>query len=157
MIAMALSCKPALLIADEPTTGLDVTTQAAIMRLISGLAKAESMATLLITHDMALAAEHAERIAVMHAGHIVEVAPSVEILTRPRHPYTKRLIAATPSAAGKLADLNSIPGGLPDLRREDLPPCRYSGRCEFYQVDCNRPVPRLRPTATHAVLCHHPL
>jgi peptide/nickel transport system ATP-binding protein len=157
MIAMALSCKPALLIADEPTTGLDVTTQAVIMGLISDLAKAEGMATLLITHDVALAAEHAGRIAVMHAGHIVEVAPSAEILARPRHPYTRRLIAATPSAAHKLDDLNSIPGGLPDLRRGDLPPCRYSRRCEFYQSDCDRPVPRPQRTATHAVYCHHPL
>jgi peptide/nickel transport system ATP-binding protein len=157
MIAMALSCKPALLIADEPTTGLDVTTQAVIMGLIAGLAKAEDMATLLITHDVALAAEHAERIAVMHAGHIVEVAPSAEILARPRHPYTKRLIAATPSAAKTLADLNSIPGGLPDLRRSDLPPCRYSRRCELYQEDCDRSVPHLQRGANHAVFCHHPL
>jgi peptide/nickel transport system ATP-binding protein len=157
MIAMALCCKPALLIADEPTTGLDVTTQAVIMGLIADLAKAEGMATLLITHDIALAAERAQRIAVMHAGHVVEVAASEEILTRPRHPYTKRLIAATPSVAEKLSDLNSIPGGLPDLRRSDLPPCRYSRRCELYQADCDRPMPPLRTNTTHAVFCHHPL
>jgi peptide/nickel transport system ATP-binding protein len=157
MIAMALSCKPALLIADEPTTGLDVTTQAVIMGLISDLARAEGMATLLITHDVALAAEHAERIAVMHAGHIVEVGPTADILARPRHPYTRRLVAATPSAAASLAELNSIPGGLPDLRRSDLPPCRYSQRCEGYRADCDRPLPRLRSSASHTVFCHHPL
>jgi peptide/nickel transport system ATP-binding protein len=115
------------------------------------------MATLLITHDLALASEHADRIAVMHAGHIVETAPTADILTRPRHPYTKRLIAATPSVVATLAELNAIPGSLPDLRRTDLPPCRYSLRCEHYRDDCSGPVPRLNPAERHSVYCHHPL
>src|ERR1700756_5381683 len=96
MIAMALACEPALLIADEPTTGLDITTQAVILDLIAELAASQDMATLLITHDLGLAAEYCDRIAVMHAGHLVEMASTAMLFAAPRHPYTARLIAATP-------------------------------------------------------------
>src|ERR1700758_4169409 len=116
MIALALACEPALLIADEPTTGLDITTQAVIMDLIAELAAAHNMATLLITHDLALAAEYCDRIAVMHAGQIVEAAPTPLLFTRPRHPYTAKLIAATPGERTRLDELAAIRGGLPDLR-----------------------------------------
>jgi peptide/nickel transport system ATP-binding protein len=95
MIAMALACEPALLIADEPTTGLDITTQAVIMDLIAELAASQNMATLLITHDLGLAAEYCNRIAVMHAGHLVEAAPTPMLFAMPRYPYTAKLIAAT--------------------------------------------------------------
>jgi peptide/nickel transport system ATP-binding protein len=91
MIAIALACRPALLIADEPTTGLDVTTQAVIMDLIGELAHASGMATIFITHDLALAAEYCDRIVVMHAGHIVEAAPSRALFSNPRHPYSAKL------------------------------------------------------------------
>ena len=96
MIAIALAAKPSLLIADEPTTGLDVTTQAVIMDLIGELAADIGMATIFITHDLALAAQRAAHIAVMHAGHVVEFAPTRELFAHPRHPYTAELIAATP-------------------------------------------------------------
>jgi len=105
MIALALACSPALLVADEPTTGLDVTTQAAVMDLVADLAAARGMATLLITHDLGLAVDYCDRIAVMHAGHVVEIGPATELLRRPLHPYTRKLIAATPHGAVRLAEL----------------------------------------------------
>ena len=157
LIAMALACAPALLIADEPTTGLDVVTQATIMDLIKELALQNRMATLFITHDLGLAARYCERIVVMHAGHVVETAATKELFTTPRHPYTARLIAATPRATMQLADLAAIPGSLPDLRRP-LPPCRYSARCEHYIPTCDTaPLPRMELAPGHVVTCWRPL
>jgi peptide/nickel transport system ATP-binding protein len=158
MIAMALACEPALLIADEPTTGLDITTQAVIMDLIAELAASQNMATLLITHDLGLAAEYCDRIAVMHAGHLVETAPTPLLFATPRHPYTAKLIAATPGEASRLDMLAAISGSLPDLRRPDLPACRYSERCERAASDC-REAPLLRVTTAEGrqVACRHPL
>jgi peptide/nickel transport system ATP-binding protein len=158
MIAMALSCEPALLIADEPTTGLDITTQAVIMDLVAELAASQNMATLLITHDLGLAAEYCSRIAVMHAGHLVELAPTPLLFAMPRHPYTAKLIAATPGGATRLDGLDAIPGALPDLRRTDLPACRYSERCERAAADCSA-APLLRLTAADGrqLACRHPL
>ena len=157
MIAIALACSPALLIADEITTGLDVTTQAVIMDLIGELARSREMATLLITHDLGLASEQADRIAVMHAGHIVECAPTAELLAHPRHPYTRSLIAATPRPTGSLRNLAAIPGGLPDLRSANLPPCRFSARCDRRDLHCEEHLPRIAIAAGHMVACHHPL
>jgi peptide/nickel transport system ATP-binding protein len=158
MIAMALACEPALLIADEPTTGLDITTQATIMDLIAELAAGQSMATLLITHDLGLASEYCDRIAVMHAGQIVETSPTALLFAEPRHPYTAKLIAATPGDTPRLGDLASIPGGLPDLRRDDLPACRYSARCERMAEACMvPPVPRLALAEGAEVACRYPL
>jgi peptide/nickel transport system ATP-binding protein len=157
MIAIALAAKPSLLIADEPTTGLDVTTQAVIMDLVADLAKELSMATIFITHDLALAGQRSARIAVMHAGHVVENAPTKELFTHPRHPYTAELIAATPDSAAKLDDLAAIPGSLPDLRRTDLPPCRYSERCPRKIAACTQPLPYGAPNAMHIVACWNPL
>jgi peptide/nickel transport system ATP-binding protein len=155
MIALALACGPKLLIADEPTTGLDVTTQAAIMDLIEDLARESNMATLLITHDLGLAAERCHRIAVMHAGHVVEVATAAELFANPRHPYTARLIATTPRPGASLAGLEPIPGSLPDLRGE-LPPCRYAERCERRIADCDlRPLLR-QGGADRNVACRNP-
>jgi peptide/nickel transport system ATP-binding protein len=158
MIALALACEPALLIADEPTTGLDITTQAVIMDLIAELAAAHNMATLLITHDLALAAEYCDRIAVMHAGQIVEIAPTSLLFAHPRHPYTAKLIAATPGESTRLDDLAAVPGGLPDLRRLDLPACRYSARCERRRDDClTPPLPHHAFDVDSTVACRHPL
>ena len=157
MIAIALAAKPSLLIADEPTTGLDVTTQAVIMDLIGELAGEIGMATIFITHDLALAAQRAANIAVMHAGHIVELAPTRELFAHPRHPYTAELIAATPDTAADLAELASIPGSLPDLRRTDLPPCRYSERCPRKRDACDHPLPAAVPDSPHLVACWNPL
>jgi peptide/nickel transport system ATP-binding protein len=156
-IALALACSPALLIADEPTTGLDVTTQAVVMDLLAELAAASRMATILITHDLGLAGEYADRIVVMHAGHVVESAPVPELFSHPRHPYTAKLIAATPKPDMQLADLAAIPGNLPDVRRADLPPCRYSARCERHQAKCEAPLPLISVGQSHIVACWQPL
>lgn len=157
MIAIALACRPQLLIADEPTTGLDVTTQAAVMDLITGLARERQMATLFITHDLGLAADYCDRIVVMHAGHVVESAPTKDLFASPRHPYTARLMSSTPHAGSSLAGLQPVPGNLPDLRRSDLPACRFAERCEFASPRCREkpaPFPVAEP---HAVACWHPL
>jgi peptide/nickel transport system ATP-binding protein len=158
MIALALACNPALLIADEPTTGLDVTTQAAIMQLVSDLARARHMATLLITHDLALASEHCDRIVVMHAGHVVEVAPARRLFAGPRHPYSARLVASTPTPEIGIDDLASIPGNLPDLRRADLPSCRFYARCDRALERCAADPPPAAPCGPgHRVHCFNPL
>jgi peptide/nickel transport system ATP-binding protein len=158
MIAMALACEPQLLIADEPTTGLDITTQAVIMDLIAELAASHRMATLLITHDLGLAAEYADRITVMHAGQIVETAPTAALFASPHHPYTAGLIAATPGGAASLDALTAIPGALPDPRRADLPPCRYAERCERAADDCIHDQPPVRSMRGGGqVACHFPL
>jgi peptide/nickel transport system ATP-binding protein len=157
MIAIALAAKPCLLIADEPTTGLDVTTQAVIMDLISDLAGKMGMATIFITHDLALAGQRADRIVVMHAGHVVECAPTAELLAHPRHPYTVELIAATPDSAQSLDQLTAIAGSLPDLRRADLPQCRYSERCPRKLAACDQPLPRAFLGTSHLVACWNPL
>jgi peptide/nickel transport system ATP-binding protein len=156
MIALALACGPKLLIADEPTTGLDVTTQAAIMDLIREKARARGMATLLITHDLGLAREQCDRIVVMHAGHTVEAAPTEALFTAARHPYTRQLIGATPVGRASLAELSSIGGGLPDLRRTDLPPCRFAERCGQRSPACAADLPTAAAGA-HVVRCHQAL
>jgi peptide/nickel transport system ATP-binding protein len=157
MIALALACRPSLLIADEPTTGLDVTTQAAVMDLITGLARERQMATLFITHDLALAADHCDRIVVMHAGHAVESAPTKALFSGARHPYTARLMSSTPGEHSTLASLAPVPGQLPDLRRADLPACRFAERCERADARCRSERPLLDAAQEHAVACWHPL
>ena len=158
MIALALACRPALLVADEPTTGLDVTTQAAVMDLITTLARERHMATLFITHDLALAADHCDRIVVMHAGHAVEVAPARALFAAARHPYTARLLSSTPDERTRSAqELQPVPGNLPDLRRSDLPACRFAERCERRSARCDSERPALDADAAHAVACWHPL
>lgn len=163
MIALALACRPSLLIADEPTTGLDVTTQAAVMDLITGLARERQMATLFITHDLALAADYCDRIVVMHAGQAVEDAPTKRLFQQALHPYTRRLISSTPRPDGSIASLEPVPGNLPDLRRDDLPACRFAARCERADDPCHkiRPVlsegsPQSGSEPAHRVACWHP-
>jgi peptide/nickel transport system ATP-binding protein len=154
MIALALACGPKLLIADEPTTGLDVTTQAAIMELIGEQARNRGMATLLITHDLALAAQSCDRIVVMHAGHVVESAGRRELFESPHHPYTRQLIAATPVGRTSLSELASIPGNLPDLRRTNLPACRFAERCTQVTSACGETLPTIAVNEGHWVRCH---
>jgi peptide/nickel transport system ATP-binding protein len=156
MIALALACRPSLLIADEPTTGLDVTTQAAVMDLLTGLARSRNMATLFITHDLGLAAQYCDRIIVMHAGHAVESAPTQALFSQARHPYTARLIRSTPTETMALQDLMPVPGSLPDLRRSDLPACRFADRCERADSRCRTQLPILDPAAGHSVACWKP-
>ena len=157
MIAIALAAKPSLLIADEPTTGLDVTTQAVIMDLIADLATELGMATIFITHDLALASQRAGRIVVMHAGHVVENAPTTKLFVQPRHPYTAELIAATPDSAANLDDLAAIAGSLPDLRRPDLPACRYLERCSRKTEQCAQTLPQAVLGPEHIVACWNPI
>ncbi|MGF1575158.1 MAG: ABC transporter ATP-binding protein [Cyanophyceae cyanobacterium] len=158
MFALALACSPKLLIADEPTTGLDVTTQATVMNLIRELSQQFQMATVLITHDLALASEYCNRIVVMHAGHVVERAPTHRLFRHPAHPYTAKLIAATPEPHKGFADLLPILGNLPDLRSPLLPPCRFSQRCERFTSQCQQdPLPQLQIEPEHVVSCWHPL
>ena len=158
MIALALACNPQLLIADEPTTGLDVTTQAAIMELVRDLARERHMATIFITHDLALASEYCDRIVVMHAGHVVEVSPTDRLFGMPAHPYTAQLIASTPTPEVPVDGLSSIAGNLPDLRRDDLPRCRFLARCARATDECAaEPLPAVSLDSGHRVWCFHPL
>jgi peptide/nickel transport system ATP-binding protein len=156
MIALALACNPKLLIADEPTTGLDVTTQAAIMALIKAKTRERGMAMLLITHDLGLAREQCDRIVVMHAGHIVESAPTEMLFSQAQHPYSQQLIGATPVGRASLKELSAINGNLPDLRRTDLPACRFSERCSHRTSACDAALPTITD-GKHIVRCHHPL
>lgn len=157
MIAMAMACNPYLLIADEPTTGLDVTTQAVVMDLIRDQVRQANTSVVLITHDLALAGEYCDQIAVMHAGHIVETGSAEAMLTAPCHPYTAKLIGATPSGHSRIEDLAAIPGALPDLRRA-LPPCRFLERCDRREARCEtQPLPLRAVTPDHFVRCWNPL
>jgi peptide/nickel transport system ATP-binding protein len=155
MIAMALSCNPKLLIADEPTTALDVTIQAQILDLLGELKTNFGMAIMLITHAMGVVAETAQRVVVMYAGKVVEEAPVAELFARPRHPYTQGLIRSIPrlDRAGQKTRLAAIPGIVPSLVE---PPqgCRFAPRCGFAMPHCTRDAPRLREVAPgHKVAC----
>lgn len=157
-IALALAGRPRLLIVDEPTTGLDVTTQAAVMEVLREALRAHGAGSMLITHDLALASNYCDRILVMHAGHVVEEAPTATLFTAPRHPYTARLLRSMPSAAEGIEDLLPVEGSLPDLRRADLPPCRFSERCDRRAPLCDTPGLRATPCGTgHRVACRRPL
>ena len=156
MIAMALACKPQLLIADEPTTALDVTIQAQILDLLADMKERLGMAVMLITHAMGVVAENAQRVAVMYAGVVVEEAPVEELFARPRHPYTQGLIRSIPRVDARAhgrTRLQQIPGTVPSLL--DLPPgCRFSSRCPFAIDPCRTAEPVLRPVAPgHTAAC----
>jgi len=146
MIAMALSCKPKLLIADEPTTALDVTIQAQILDLLAELQARLGMAVMLITHAMGVIAESAQRVVVMYAGKVVEEATVADLFANPRHPYTQGLIRSIPridTAAQAKQRLEAIKGMVPSL--VDPPPgCRFAPRCKFARDECTRGVPPLR-------------
>jgi peptide/nickel transport system ATP-binding protein len=155
MIAMALACRPKLLIADEPTTALDVTIQAQILELIGELKARLGMAVMLITHAMGVIAETAQRVTVMYAGKVVEEAPVRELFARPRHPYTQGLIRSIPridTAATRKTRLEAIRGVVPSLV-EPAPGCRFAPRCKFARDEC-RETPALREVAPgHKVAC----
>jgi oligopeptide transport system ATP-binding protein len=163
MIAIALSCNPRLLIADEPTTALDVTIQAQILDLLDELRREHEMAMILITHDMGVVAETADEIAVMYAGQIVEYANSLELFDHPEHPYTEALLGALPQLEGDEQEIRegrlvSIPGRPPDLIN---PPeaCRFAARCPYshYEDYCTRVQPELREIRPgHLVRSAHP-
>jgi oligopeptide/dipeptide ABC transporter ATP-binding protein len=154
MIAMALACRPKLLVADEPTTALDVTIQAQIMELLAKLQGELGMAVLLITHNLGLVAGIARRVNVMYAGRIVESGLTEEILTQPRHPYTRGLLAAVPRLRSTLKRMSSIPGNVPNPA--DLPPgCKFHPRCPHARDICRQTEPQAEKiTETHGVKCH---
>ena len=156
MIAIALACKPRLLIADEPTTALDVTIQAQILDLLAELKAEMGMAIMLITHAMGVVAEVAQRVVVMYAGKVVEEAPVVELFARPRHPYTQGLIRSIPridTAALHKTRLEAIPGTVPKLI-EPGEGCRFASRCRHVRAECRQATPPLREIAPgHKVAC----
>ena len=157
MIAMALACEPELLIADEPTTALDVTIQAQILTLLADLRQRLGMAILLITHDLGVVAETCDHVAVMYAGKIVEQAPAAELFARPLHPYTIGLLAARPEhQAGTGRPLAAIPGMVPQPGEITIG-CRFHPRCPFAREPrCFADSPELRGlAASHLVRCHH--
>ena len=155
MIAMALSCNPRLLIADEPTTALDVTIQAQILDLLTGLQKDTGMALILITHDMGVVAETAERVCVQYAGQKVEEQPVAALFDTPHHPYTAALLAALPERA-TTKHLPTIPGVVPG--QFDRPAgCLFSPRCTFADDRCRTEPPRTATAELGLARCHYPL
>jgi len=157
MIAMALACDPALLIADEPTTALDVTIQAQILDLLARLQRELGMSIVLITHDLGVVAEFADEIVVMYAGKVVERAETEALFADPKHPYTRGLLASLPTApsdseATERRRLPTIPGVVPDLR--ELPKgCRFRDRCDVVEARCATSEPRLKSVDGHQVAC----
>jgi oligopeptide/dipeptide ABC transporter ATP-binding protein len=142
MLAMALAAEPKLLVADEPTTALDVTIQAQILDLLRDLKQRLGMAILLITHNLGIVGDIADRVAVMYAGQIVELAPARELLRRPLHPYTRALMNSVPKLAAGAARLSSIPGNVPRLG--EMPSgCRFAPRCAIAKPECSAALPQL--------------
>ena len=156
MIAIALACNPKLLIADEPTTALDVTIQAQILDLLAGLKERLGMAIMLITHAMGVVAETAQRVVVMYAGKVVEEATVEGLFANPRHPYTQGLIRSIPridTAATHKVRLEAIGGTVPKLI-EPAEGCRFAGRCKYVMPECLKATPPLREVAPgHKVAC----
>lgn len=156
MIAMAIACKPRLLIADEPTTALDVTIQAQIVDLLLELQQKECMSLILITHDLALVAEAAHRIIVMYAGQVVEEGRAEDIFREPKHPYTQALLRSLPEFAEGKSRLQSLPGVVPG--KYDRPQgCLLNPRCPYATDLCRTVEPELRHVGNRQVKCHTPL
>ena len=157
MIAMALMCEPELLIADEPTTALDVTVQAQILRLLQTLQRELGLALLLITHDLGIVGRMADRVSVMYAGEVVESAPSHALFAAPTHPYTRGLLRCipVPGSVRRGAPLGSIPGVVPRIA-PDFTGCAFRDRCAHTMAECARDVPRRQRVADHAYLCRLP-
>ncbi len=152
-IAMSLACNPKLLIADEPTTALDVTIQAQVLDLIAKLSEERGTALLLITHDLGVVAETCERVLTMYAGQIVEECSVDAALEHPKHPYTSGLLAAIPRPGVAAEDLRSIPGRVPPPI--DFPAgCRFGPRCQHFQVECDEPQQLLDIGFSRRVRCH---
>lgn len=153
MIAMALCCNPGLLIADEPTTALDVTIQAQIMALLRNLQKESGMSMILITHDIGLVASMADRVIVMYAGQMIEEAPVKELFAAPAHPYTKALLQTVPGIYDeKDRELVAIPGMVPE-NYDSIPGCRFADRCAFRTKDCDQPQSYRQIGEGHFVRC----
>jgi len=156
MIAIAMCNDPELLIADEPTTALDVTIQAQILQILEDLQKTYGLAIVLISHDLGVIAEAANRMAVMYGGRICEQGDVRHVLGAPKHPYTRALLETIPRLTGPIGTLLSIPGSLPPI---GLRPsgCCFHPRCSFALDDCKRQNPELRHVQTQLVACHNPM
>lgn len=142
MIAIALACNPRVLIADEPTTALDVTIQAQILELLQDLQEEYRMGTIMISHDLGVVSSFTDRVMIMYAGQVVEDAAADQVFDRPCHPYTEGLLASIPSSEEEVERLNTIPGTVPPLF--DLPPgCRFEPRCGYARMPCRQGQPRL--------------
>ncbi len=152
MIAMALSCNPKVLLADEPTTALDVTIQAQILDLLERLQAELGMAVVIITHDLGIVAEFAQRVLVMYAGRVVEEGPVEAIFEHPAHPYTRGLLASLPDLEGGTERLQAIPGSVPQLGALG-PGCRFAPRCPLAGPECRALDPPLRRAGGRAVAC----
>ena len=156
MIAMALACDPELLIADEPTTALDVTIQAQILDLLRRLRDELGLTVLLITHDLGVIAEQADRVVVMYAGRVVEEAPTADLFARPMHPYTRGLLDSIPELDRSVEELPAIEGMVPAPLA--LPPgCRFAPRCRFAEPACDEADPPLRALGTRRTACRRDL
>ena len=156
VIAMAIACNPKLLIADEPTTALDVTIQAQIMNLLVSLQKEQGMALVMITHDLAVIAEVAQRVQVMYAGQVVETGTVPQLFRTPRHPYTGALLAAIPDHSKGAERLQTLPGVVPGAW--DRPAgCLLGPRCPFARPDCHAKRPSLVTTPQGESRCYYPL
>jgi oligopeptide/dipeptide ABC transporter ATP-binding protein len=155
MIAMAIACEPDLLIADEPTTALDVTIQAEILELLAGLRARRGMGLLLITHDLGVVAEQADRVAIMYAGRIVEEAATVELFAEPLHPYTRALLRSMPTLGVHRERLEAIPGTVPDITRRPSG-CSFRDRCPLATPECAvAPPPLEAKRPAHTAACIH--
>ncbi|GFK93229.1 Oligopeptide transport ATP-binding protein OppD [Fundidesulfovibrio magnetotacticus] len=153
VIAISLLADPALIIADEPSTALDVTIQAEIMELLLELCESERMGLILISHDLGVVSQVSQRMAIMYAGHIVEMGPTEAIVRAPRHPYTQGLLAALPGLQSRRGRLNQIPGVMPGLT--NIPPgCPFHPRCQSAKDVCRTELPALISRRDHAVACH---
>ena len=158
MIAMALGCQPDLLIADEPTTSLDVTIQAQILRLLKKIQVERKMSVLLVSHDLALISQVCDRTAVMYCGQVVELGETSQVLKNPRHPYTQGLLRSVPKADRdrKFSELPAIPGQVPTVN-EWTKACRFANRCSYAQPRCRDEMPALTTQASSQFRCHFPI
>jgi oligopeptide/dipeptide ABC transporter ATP-binding protein len=157
MVAIALACEPALVIADEPTTALDVTIQAQILALFQDLHRDSQLAMVLITHDFGVVADVCDRVAVMYAGRIVEAATTRNIFRTPRHPYTEGLLAAAPRLDDEVAGPMRTIEGQPPSGYVDVRGCSFAERCPRASDRCRSERPRLLENDGGLVACHHPL
>jgi oligopeptide/dipeptide ABC transporter ATP-binding protein len=156
MIALALACRPQILIADEPTTALDVTIQAQILDLLRTLQREFKMAIILITHDLGVIAEMAEKVVVMYAGRIVEQAHVKALFHSPAHLYTNGLLYSLPRLDQSIEQLTPIEGSVPSVY-ETIPGCTFEPRCRFAKEPCRQKIPLLRPVQNeHLAACHFP-
>ena len=155
MIAMALSCRPSLLLADEPTTALDATVQIQVLVLLRKLQREMGMSVIFVTHDLGVAAQIADRVAVMYAGRIVEAGDVRDVLMNPHHPYTRGMLASTIHGQDRGRDIEAIPGSPPDMRR--LPAgCAFAPRCRHADAQCRAATPpQTEPSAGRSIRCFH--